>query len=128
VAEKGIPDIIGYTKNANPCFIEVKFQETLETKRKLCFAVHISKEQKDWLLTTHRMGCRAGVAFTVDDAIGIITNNWEYHPRHPRTFCFLPKEEQLEMKKKYLEFKAAKTLREKDPTTRYRDLDKQGLR
>lgn len=98
-AEKGIPDIIGFLKGSGQAvFIEVKFQETIENRKKITHKVKISDEQKAFLRNAHLMGCRAGIAFTMDDALAIVTQDYDAYPRHPRTWAFLDDEEAIKEK------------------------------
>jgi hypothetical protein len=119
VAEKGIVDILGWTTHPLPVAIEVKFVQLIEQKKKITHKVAISPEQKEFLLKCHLAGGRAGIAYTVEDAIGIVTNNPDEYPRHPRTWAFLPKEE-IEVKAaEYIEQKKILVERNKDPLKMY---------
>lgn len=88
-----IPDICGDMPGC-AVYIECKYVQGVEKKKKLCFKAKISDGQKDFLYRAHKRGCRAGVAFTLDDAIAIAASDPKRHPRHPRTWCFLPPAEQ----------------------------------
>lgn len=115
VAEPGIPDICGFTKSGKAAFIEVKFVEKIENKKKLVCKIKITQEQKDFLYRAYKAGCLAGVAFNLSDAIAIVANDQELYPRHPRTFSFLPEEDQLAYAERYKEEKAKFTELNKDP-------------
>lgn len=100
---KGIPDIIGFTKNGIACFIEVKRVGKNGEPKKLVYAVKISDDQKLFLLDAHRSGCRAGVAFNLDDCLAIVKNDSRRYPRHPRTYAFLPAPEREKLAGEYEE-------------------------
>ena len=119
-----IPDICGYRSHklagnggrlAQNVFIECKHVQKVEQKRKLCFKVKISNEQKDFLSSAYKSGCLAGVAFTLDDAISIAANDSIRHPRHPRTWCFLAGQEQEEKAEIWKKERAAKAALNQDP-------------
>lgn len=116
-AEPGIPDICGYTKAGQAVFIECKFIEKVEEREKLVFPIKITEEQKDFLFRAHKAGCRAGVAFTVEDALAIALDSYVY-PRHPRTYLFLPSKSVEEYAERYAAHKKALAEERKDPLTR----------
>jgi len=119
VAEKGIVDVLGWTTHPLPVAIEVKFVELIEQKKKITHKVAISPEQKEFLLKCHLAGGRAGIAYTVGDALAIVTNNPDEYPRHPRTWAFLSKEE-IEVKAaEYIEQKRILVENNRDPLKMY---------
>ena len=73
-------------------FIEAKYIQHLDKKKKLIFKVTISLDQIEVLRKAQDMGCIAGVAFNVHDAIAIARDDEYLYPRHPRTYCFMDKE------------------------------------
>jgi ABC-type proline/glycine betaine transport system substrate-binding protein len=114
VAEKGIVDILGWTTHPLPVAIECKYIQFPDKKQKITHKVNISDEQKDFLLKCHSVGGRAGIAYTLEDAWAIVCNNPEMHPRHPRTYAFLSKEE-IEVKaQEYVKLKSQLALNNKD--------------
>ena len=114
----GLPDIHGYTFKPQPAYIEVKRVVRVEKRKKLIFKVQITDEQKDFLLKAFRAGCLAGVAFNLYDCISIVADNGSKYPRHPRTFCFLPREEWEEYAHKYASDKAIHAAIQADPVRR----------
>ena len=114
----GIPDIIGYLKNGTAVFIECKHVEKVEAKKKLLFKVQIKDDQKQFLLAAYLSGCRAGVAFNLDDCLAIVHNQPLAHPRHPRTLCFLPEPELTKKAMEYMENKKALAKINQDPLAR----------
>lgn len=129
-AEKGISDILGWTNHNPPIAvaIEVKYFETIEKRRKVTHKVKISEEQMEFLYKLHKAGGRAGIAFTVDDALAIVFNNPEERPRHPRTWRFLPEEEYQEkvaLWEKHKDFPKNETL---DPVARVLSASKNYMR
>lgn len=127
VAEKGIVDILGWTTHPLPVAIECKYIQTIEQKKKLTHKVYISEEQKEFLRKCHNAGGRAGVAFTLEDAWAIVCNNPEMHPRHPRTWAFLSKEEIEQKALEYKTLKANLALRNKDVLNRILDQNKKEM-
>lgn len=114
-----IPHIIGFRKHTGQAvFIECKFVQRIEKRKPLVFPVKITKEQKDFLLAAHNAGAIAGVAFTLEDAIAIAHDSQMEYPRHPRTFCFLPKEDLEEYVGVYKETKKALCAGRRDPLFR----------
>lgn len=114
-ATPGIPDICGYLKSGRSVFVECKYVEKIESRKKIISAIKITREQKDFLYRAYKSGCFAGVAFTLEDAIAIAKNDPEIHPRHPRTYQFLPDDELAVIVSKYAEEKKAFTEKNKDP-------------
>lgn len=110
-----IPDICGHLNSGTAVYIEGKFAEKVEAKKKLIFAVKISNDQKAFLLDAHRKGCRAGVAFTLDDAIMIATGEGL---RHPRTYLFLPTAELEAYAEEYAKKRRAQAEINQDPLAR----------
>lgn len=115
-----VPDICGAsiqnTKGGPvPVYIEVKLVHQIEKRKKLLFKVKITDGQCDFLLKMHRLGCRAGVAFNYYDAICIASGDGTRYPRHPRTFCFLPKDELEEYAAHYAELKRRHAENASDP-------------
>lgn len=127
-AEKGIVDLLGWTTHPLPVTIEVKYFETIEKKKKISHVVLVSEEQKEFLYRSYKAGNRSGIAFTVDDAIAIVTNNHELWPRHPRTWRFLPEEEYVEKVALYLKYKKEKTITSRDPLRKILDGNKSVMR
>ncbi len=113
--DKGIPDICGFLKSARAVYIEVKFIEKIENRKKIVSKIKITQEQKDFLYRAYKSGCFAGVAFNIEDAIAIAKNDPEIHPRHPRTYQFLPDDELNVIVEKYKVEKAKFTELNKDP-------------
>lgn len=117
-AEKGIPDICGYREDGKSVFIECKYLEKVENRKKLTFKVKISEEQKEFLYRAYKSGCLAGVAYNLEDAIAIVENDYERYPRHPRTFCFLSDSERELYEVEYRKRKAAHAALNNDPLQR----------
>ena len=119
-----IPDICGYLFNhkvkrldpiARPVYIEVKNIERVEARKKLIFAVKITDQQKEFLLRAHNSGCLAGVAFTYEDCLAIVKDDPVRYPRHPRTYCFMPRPWLEEYAVRYAEEKKALSRLKQDP-------------
>lgn len=110
-----IPDICGHLNSGTAVYIEGKYTDKVENKKSLIFAVQITAKQKEFLLDAYRKGCRAGVAFTLEDAIGIAKND---PLRHPRTFVFLPEAELNAYVEGYKERKRAQAKINQDPLAR----------
>lgn len=115
VGTPGIPDICGFLKSGRAVYIEMKHVEKIESRKKIISAIKITQEQKDFLYRAYKSGCFAGVAFNLEDAIAIAKNDPEIHPRHPRTYQFLPDDELAVIVSKYAEEKKAFTEKNKDP-------------
>lgn len=110
-----IPDICGYTKAGRAVYIEVKYVEGVEKKKKTIFSCKITDLQKDFLLRAHRSGAIAGVAFTLEDALAIAHDDPVRYPRHPRTWLFLPTTELLELASAWEAKKKALSQLKQDP-------------
>lgn len=110
-----IPDICGYTRAGRAAFIEVKYVQQVEQKKKLTFACKITDLQKEFLLRAHRSGAIAGLAFTLEDTLAIAHDDPLRYPRHPRTWMFLPAAELAEKEREYLEKKKALSRLKQDP-------------
>jgi hypothetical protein len=85
-----IPDICGYRKDGKAIYIEVKYVQKVEQKRKLVFACRITDDQKEFLKRAHESGCLSGIAFTLEDCLAIAHDDPLRYPRHPRTWMFMP--------------------------------------
>lgn len=112
-----IPDICGHRTRAPllGCYIEAKYIDKVENKKKLIFSVKITQAQKDFLYNAHRAGHLAGVAFTLDDCIAIAMNDPVRYVRHPRTYLFLPEDQHEMVIARYKEQKKALSLLKQDP-------------
>tara|TARA_R110000868_G_scaffold242882_4_gene498489 strand:+ start:1848 stop:2333 length:486 start_codon:yes stop_codon:yes gene_type:complete len=74
--EKGIPDIIGCSKDGKAIFIEVKMGEHAQ----------ISKEQLEYLKARAEKGAIVGFAHSLSDAFDIIVSDPINYPRKDRTY------------------------------------------
>lgn len=79
-AEKGIPDIIGCTKNGKAIFIEVKML-TVNGELK-----PIRKEQVDYLGDMADRNALVGIAYDLGDAFDIVVDDPVKYPRKDRTY------------------------------------------
>jgi VRR-NUC domain. len=73
--EKGIPDIMGCTKDGIAVFIEVKMANG-----------KLSPEQTEYLIERSKRGAIVGVAYDIGDAFDIVVNDPINYPRKDRTF------------------------------------------
>lgn len=79
--EKGIPDIIGCTKDGKAIFIEVKML-SVEGK-----APPLSNQfQKEYLKERAKRGAIVGFAYDINDARDIVADDPENYPRKDRTY------------------------------------------
>lgn len=119
----GIPDIVGFTSQDRngvcvPVYIEVKRVQKIEQRKKLIFKVKTTLEQNEFLLRAYRAGCRSGVAFNYHDCVCIAAADPTRYPRHPRTLCFLPKDELEKYAEHYAELKRIHAENASDPLVR----------
>lgn len=111
-----IPDICGYLKkDGTAVFIEAKYIEGVEKKKKLIFSVKITNDQKRFLHGAHQAACLSGVAFTLDDCIAIVRNDPTRYVRHPRTYLFMPEEMHEKIIDRYKDEKKALSALRQDP-------------
>lgn len=115
-AEPGIPDLLGFRKGTGQAiFIEVKYQDKIENRKRLVCKVRITEDQKVYLKRAHENGCLAGIAFTIDDALAIVHNDPGLYPRHPRTYGFMSDEWLEAYAVEYKEQKRIVSLEKQDP-------------